>query len=265
MNRSDISKKAWITRYERYGPTGFKDPNCMKGDNNPAKRLEVRKKISDAKKGKPNPKLSIAMKGRKMPWIKGDKHPMKRPEVRAKVSKALKGRSLPWFEGDKHPLKNPETADKVSKSHKRMWANMSNEERESRSNLIKAVWAKMTKEERESRLKHLRLKPNNKEKHVDKIVSPLGFKMNVIKCKMIGKHRPDFIHKHEQRIIEFDGGAGHHPILPWTPDSWEGCLDKDDKRDQSYRDAGYYILRIFPEDLVEGDNFTRDKVEKWML
>lgn len=55
----------------------YKLPMLM-GDRNPAKRPEVRKKISESKKG--------------------DKNPMKRLDVRKKVSKSLKG-NIPWNKG----------------------------------------------------------------------------------------------------------------------------------------------------------------------
>lgn len=40
------SKESVKTRHERYGSSWCKDPDCMRGDNNPAKRPEVRVKIS---------------------------------------------------------------------------------------------------------------------------------------------------------------------------------------------------------------------------
>lgn len=51
----------------------------QRGDNNPAKRPEVRKKISEAKLGKPRPDQL------------GELNSAKRPEVRKKISDKLKG------------------------------------------------------------------------------------------------------------------------------------------------------------------------------
>lgn len=39
---------------------------------------------------------------------KGDKNPMKDPEVAAKISKALMGKPKPWLRGDNHPMRRPE-------------------------------------------------------------------------------------------------------------------------------------------------------------
>jgi len=67
----------------RRSMTGKKFPehsNMMKGENNPAKRLEVRDKITKAKTGKSNTK------------IVGENNPTKRPEVRKKISESLKGK-----------------------------------------------------------------------------------------------------------------------------------------------------------------------------
>jgi hypothetical protein len=73
-----------------------KRPGVMdscKGEGNPAKRPEVRQKISNALKGKPKSdeqkqKQSNKMKGR----FTGDLNAAKRPEVRQKISNALKGK-----------------------------------------------------------------------------------------------------------------------------------------------------------------------------
>jgi 5-methylcytosine-specific restriction endonuclease McrA len=72
---------------------------------NPAKRPEVRKKISESQKGKPGRnkgrhwKISEqAMKNR--PTNKGKKLPPKREETKKKISESLKGR----FSGEKNPM-----------------------------------------------------------------------------------------------------------------------------------------------------------------
>lgn len=96
---------------------GKKRPE-MCGQNNPAKRLEVRKKISKAKKGKKmsekhKNKLSevklgkpnLKLRGRKRPDICGENNPAKRPEVRKKIS-------------ENNPMKRPEIRKKMSgKNH----------------------------------------------------------------------------------------------------------------------------------------------------
>jgi len=50
----------------------------LRGENNPAKRLEVRKKISESLKGKPKPSM-IGNKNNKLMF--GDDNPMRNPEV----------------------------------------------------------------------------------------------------------------------------------------------------------------------------------------
>ena len=81
----------------------------MKGDNNPSKRPEVRKKISEnnpMKKeenrlkftGNNNPMKKLENRQKFM----GDNSPMKRPEVKAKIS------------GDNNPSKRPEVRKKIS-------------------------------------------------------------------------------------------------------------------------------------------------------
>ena len=56
------------------------DKDRQRGANNPAKRPEVRQKISEAKKGKP-----------RLDQL-GDNNSAKRPEVRMKISNSLKGK-----------------------------------------------------------------------------------------------------------------------------------------------------------------------------
>ena len=74
-----------------------KRPGAMdscRGENNPAKRQEVRDKISNAHKGKiisdeQKANHSLKMKGRNT----GNSNPAKRQEVRDKISNALKGKT----------------------------------------------------------------------------------------------------------------------------------------------------------------------------
>lgn len=225
------AQKAWKTRRKKYGPSGYKGEHHMK---QPKHRQRMRDN-NPAKRPEIALKIIRALTGR----------------TRAKshcqnISKALKGKPNLKIRGDNNPNKRPDVRAKNAKTHKEIWANM-------------------TEEERRLRFKAMGKRPNTKEKRIDKIVSPLGFEINAIECRMIGGRRPDFIHNHEQRIIEYDGYKGHNPAMPWTPDTWEECLALDDKRDQSYHDAGYKVLRIFPEDLAEGDDFVREKVGLWML
>jgi len=52
--------------------------DCMTGETNPSKRLEVRKKISDRLKGVPRPSMMGNTNNRN---ISGDNNPMKDPEI----------------------------------------------------------------------------------------------------------------------------------------------------------------------------------------
>lgn len=75
---------------------GKKRPYMM-GENNPAKRPEVREKL----KGKNNPNYGK----KERPWLDGNNHPMRKRENRMKVSLKLKGRKHEWQVGDKNPMK----------------------------------------------------------------------------------------------------------------------------------------------------------------
>jgi len=145
---------------------------CCKGDNNPAKRLEVRKKIielntgrrhteeakkkmSDSHKGRKHTedvrrKIGEASKGRKHTEEskrkmslnkKGDNNPAKRPEVRKKMSDSQKGKNLgvnnhfygrhhteeskrKMSEASKNKVFSEDTRIKLSKHSKnRVWIN----------------------------------------------------------------------------------------------------------------------------------------------
>lgn len=87
-----IKKDKWINR------TDNKAIAPLYGDDNPAKRPEVRALIS---------------KNTCRKW--GDDNPMKKPEVASKVSKKLKGRKNHWQVGDKNPAKRPEIRQKLSR------------------------------------------------------------------------------------------------------------------------------------------------------
>lgn len=201
---------------------------CYMNVYTPTRRPEVAAKVSRKLTGRPHP------------WMEGDKHPMKNPEVAAKQGRALRGRRRPDIQGNKNPMKRPEVAVKIT-GDKNPMRNPENF----------AKW-------REAMSK----RPNKEESVLIPILEEFGFayhkKIEIVRA-------PDFVHECERRVIEFDGGGGHCPGPPWVPKTMEECLAKDDKRDQDYRDAGYHTLRIFPEDLAEGDDFVRAKVVEWML
>jgi len=81
----------------------------IKGENNPAKRPEVRQKISENNSMK-RPEVRAR--------FSGERSPAKRPEVRAKISSTKKGKPCPWMRarmmGDGNPAKRPEIRIKLS-------------------------------------------------------------------------------------------------------------------------------------------------------
>lgn len=88
----------------------------MIGENNPAKRLEVRQKIKE--------KLNAPeIKKRREESLK-----LVRIENGKKISKALKGRKNNWLKGELSPSKRPEVREKLSKSIKLYWENKKRKE-----------------------------------------------------------------------------------------------------------------------------------------
>lgn len=107
-------------------------------------------------------------------------------------------------------------------------------------------------------------KPNASEARLIPILEPLGFSYIGKGSRVVSGRNPDFIHIKYSLIIEFDGWLGHNPGSRWTPDTWEECLIKDDRRDADYRKAGYDVLRLLPEDLEEGSSHIIEKVSVWI-
>jgi hypothetical protein len=92
-----VSSDNWANLQEENAldgcPPGLKRPNIT-GDNNPAKRTEVRQKISENNAMK-NPivakKLGESQRGIPKPWAKGSNNNACQPGVGAKISTALSG------------------------------------------------------------------------------------------------------------------------------------------------------------------------------
>ena len=106
------------------------------------------------------------------------------------------------------------------------------------------------------------LRPNVSERILSNYLEPLSFRYNGRGPVIINGHFPDFVHKSLPLVIEYDGIGGHDPLVPWVP---ENKLELDNQRDDDYRKAGYYVLRVFPEDLEKGKELVQNKVKKWML
>lgn len=99
------------------------------GDKNPSKRPEVKKKISEALKGREfsdetRRRMSEAAKGRKpsdeTKKKMSDAHKGKKisEEQKRKISDTLTGKPKPWLRGDKNPMKNPDVPKKVWKTRR---------------------------------------------------------------------------------------------------------------------------------------------------
>lgn len=107
---SENSKKMWADPNSKVHNPMVRE-KIRKGNIGKKRSAESRKKMSEVNKGKTlsmqtRKKISDKLKGTKM----GDDNPMKRPEVRAKVSKALTG---------KHPT--DEAKRKMSENNARYW------------------------------------------------------------------------------------------------------------------------------------------------
>ena len=98
----------------------------------PAKEAERRRKISVAKRGRPHF------------YMRGEDNPAKRPEVRVKISLSMKGKNKgkpgshkprPSTRGENNPMKRPEIRAKVSASLKGVKGHPQNEETKRRLHL----------------------------------------------------------------------------------------------------------------------------------
>ena len=119
----------------------------MPAPKDPVKYQEWKRKLSESKKGKPfhckNPeerakKISNALKGKPKPWIRENRNPIKKPEVKAKQiegirkyikehpeirklrSERIKGEKNPMYgmKGNKNPATRPEVKKKKSELQK---------------------------------------------------------------------------------------------------------------------------------------------------
>ncbi len=102
-------EEVWRKRRERYGPTGFKDPNCMRGENSPMYRnVEAAERGWDTRRERHGPSGYKGEHHMKRPEQRerfSRENPMKRPELKKGLSKRMKG--------DKNPMKDPDVAAKA--------------------------------------------------------------------------------------------------------------------------------------------------------
>lgn len=92
-NKMSIAQKERWKNYEFSEETKIKMSERVSGKNNPSKRPEVRKKMSESAKKRtndPNYTYNLSNEGRKIlrERITGENNPAKRPEVRAKIKAA---------------------------------------------------------------------------------------------------------------------------------------------------------------------------------
>ena len=222
---------------------------------------ETKDKISRANMGKPSwskgltkethPSIAKqAEKTRGRPtWILGltkYTHPglMLRAE-KMKGKKASKETRRKMSEARKGYVPSEEHKRKLSETHKALWFNFSfKEKREMLSRTIDLS----------------RMRPNNKEKFLIPILKKYGFVYTGKKLVEIDR-RPDFVNKTIKAIIEYDGGGGHDPNVPWVP---ENKAELDIKRNREYREHDYKLLILLPTDIKKGIKHINTTVEDWL-
>jgi len=126
------------------------------------------------------------------------------------------------------------------------------------------TWDVLTNKQKKDRLLRTLFKghhrPNVSETKLLEYIKSLGFEYRGGSYdKSIAGHIPDYVHKIFPIIIEFDGDGGHNPDIPWVSGNQS---ELDDKRDEDYCNAGYRVIRIFPEDLMKGREFVIKKIQE---
>lgn len=119
-NKKNISKgnkKFWNSVDDKYKKElGNRMSKINSGENNPMygkERLDIKGNLNPAKRPEVRKKISEAAKNRDRTDMIGENNPAKRPEVREKISKKLKGRKITWEVG-KH-TRTEEYKNKMSK------------------------------------------------------------------------------------------------------------------------------------------------------
>lgn len=206
---------------------GIKHPS-MAGENNPAKRSEVREKISKALR---NPSVETR---RKMGDAKrGDKNPNKKLENRKKLSAA----------GKRSYLQNPERCLVMRKVSKLLWSDPEFVEKQRK-------WGRERWQDPEFIAKQIKsrgVKPNKPEKFLNRLLQklfPNQWKYVGDFQKWIGSRCPDFIsvsgqkkiiehfgdfhhgegrtgvsnEQHEQERIDYFAKYGYQTLIIWEPE-----------------------------------------------
>ena len=221
-----------------------------------------------SRKGKPNPKLSIARKGKHYPKLseamKGKHNGNEFKKGQPATEGSFKGGHLPWNKG-RTDVYSEEMLQQMSESaKKRMPSNKGKHwkvSKEGRKNLSKGheglrhsvetinrmkisarqVWS--NPEYAESRFRKLGIKPNQDELYLDAILQlnfPKEWKyVGDGKVWIEGKN-PDFINCNGKKIvIEYNGYKGHG----------QHTLEKDQAKTEHYAKYGFKTINIYPKEL----------------
>ncbi len=192
-------------------------------------------------------KVSLAHKG-KSSWCKGlTKETNIGIANRAKKMKTLK-RSEEWKQ-------------RISKSKKICWENLTKDQQHQKIRKLLSTRAKS---------------PNKSELSILEIAESFKFKYNgrgPIKIQnqfqelwenlAMKKRRygfiPDFVNIQHNLLIEYDGY--HDPKMPGVP---QNKPELDNIRNQTYIASGWKLLILTPEDLREGPEYIRTKIEQFV-
>jgi len=169
--------------------------------------------------------------------------------------------------------RSEETKQKMSESHRRGLASPNSKRRERHSIARKRMWENLTDEEKTQWMRKILLsankKPNGQEALILQYILGYGFKYNdwlMLEDKGTKKrYIPDFVHDTHPLIIEFDGFLGHNIKSPYVSEEDEG---KEEIRNRVYREHGYSVFCISENPSL--DKYIMDlrlieKIEEWIL
>ena len=250
--------------------------------NNGMKNPEVAKKVSELLKGRPSPnrgkplspehrrKISEAHKrlwtperrrwlskhtsfrdpkviekirrkniGRRRDDVKGEKNPAKRPEVRKKISQKLKGRPHPWARGDNNPLRNPKIIEKIKRT-RRLKYNGGWYSKEG----IKKIARNLPEEFK---------RPTKPEKLFIQMIKKYSLLFRYVGdgALWIGGMNPDFVHLHENKVVEIFGEYWHRDEDP-------------QERINAFAKYGWNCMVIWEYELKKEESEVLRKVVEWL-
>jgi very-short-patch-repair endonuclease len=239
----EIAKKLKRTEYSIFGKAqllNIKSDLCplfKKGNNNPAKRVEVRKKMSLIRKGKTYKELWGEEKAEE--WKKNigksNKNIKRSLKFKSNLEKIRIGKNNPFWH----------------KHHTEKW-------RREHSNRIKKLWK--TKEYRNlvvtNTMKGQIIKPNFPERQMIQIIKENNFPFNYVgdgKVVFDG-FNPDFLSKNPKHIIEVFGDYWHHR---------KKVMARDKRKFKAYASLGYKTLIIWQHELEEPQKIV-EKIKRFI-